>query len=77
MYGPASAEQIERVRRIDAVCRRHGVPLAAAALQFSLRDPRVHTTIIGMSKPQRLAETEALAVHPIPDGLWAEIEAVG
>lgn len=77
MYGPASAEQIERVRRIDGVCRRHGVPLPAAALQFSLRDPRVHTTIVGMSKPQRLAETEALAAHPIPDALWAEIEAVG
>ena len=76
MYGQASPEQIERVRRIDAVCRRHGVPLAAAALQFSLRDPRVHTTIVGLSKPQRLAETEALALHPIPDELWAEIEAV-
>ena len=77
MYGPASAEQIEHVRRIDAACRRQGVPLAAAALQFSLRDPRVHTTIVGMSKPQRLAETEALAAHPIPEELWAEIEALG
>jgi len=76
MYGQASAEQIERVRRIDGVCRRHAVPLAAAALQFSLRDPRVHTTIVGLSKPQRLAETEALAVHPISDEMWAEIEAV-
>ncbi len=76
MYGQASEDQIERVRRIDAACRRHAVPLAAAALQFSLRDPRVHTTIVGLSKPQRLAETEALAVHPIPDELWAEIEAV-
>src|SRR5262249_34032768 len=76
MYGPASAEQIERVRRIDAVCRRYNVPLAAAALQFSLRDVRVHSTIVGMSKPQRLAETEALATHPIPDELWAEIGLV-
>ena len=76
MYGQASPEQIERVRRIDGVCRRHDVPLAAAALQFSLRDPRVHTTIVGLSKPQRLAETEALAVHPIPNEMWSEIEAV-
>jgi len=76
MYGQASEEQIETVRRIDAVCRRHGVPLAAAALQFSLRDPRVHTTVVGMSKPQRVAETEALAAQPIPAELWAEIEAV-
>ena len=76
MYGQASQAQIDQVRRIDAVCRRYGVPLGAAALQFSLRDPRVHTTIVGISKPQRVAETEALATHPIPDALWAELEAV-
>jgi D-threo-aldose 1-dehydrogenase len=76
MYGPASPQQIERVRRMDGVCRHYGVTLGAAALQFSLRDPRVHTTIVGMSKPQRLAETEALAAVPIPDELWSAIEAV-
>jgi D-threo-aldose 1-dehydrogenase len=75
MYGQASEAQIEEVRRIDAICRRYNVPLAAAALQFSLRDPRVHSTIVGFSKPERVAETEALAAHPIPDELWAEIEA--
>jgi|SRR5579859_2684133 len=75
MYGQATPAQIDEVRRIEAVCRRHDVPLAAAALQFSLRDPRVHSTIVGMSKPQRVAETEALAAHAVPDELWAEIEA--
>ena len=76
MYQAASPEQVERARRLDVVCRRHGVPLAAAALQFSLRDPRIHSTIVGMSKPERVAQTEALARHPLPEELWAEIEAV-
>jgi D-threo-aldose 1-dehydrogenase len=76
MYSQASPKQLDLVRRIDAVCRRHGVPLGAAALQFSLRDPRVHSTIVGISKPQRVAETAALATHPIPDELWGEIETV-
>lgn len=75
MYDQASEAQIGQVRRIEAACRRHGVPLAAAALQFSLRDPRVHTTVIGISRPERVAETEALATHPIPAELWDEIEA--
>ncbi len=75
MYDQASKEQIQQVRRIEAACQRHGVPLAAAALQFSLRDPRIHTTIIGISKPQRVTETEALATHPILAELWDEIEA--
>lgn len=74
-YGQATDAQLAQVRRIEAVCRRHAVSLAAAALQFSLRDPRVSATIIGMSKPERIAETAALASHPVPPALWAEIDA--
>ena len=74
-YGQATDAQLAQVRRIEAVCRRHAVSLAAAALQFSLRDPRVSATIIGMSKPERIAETARLASHPVPAALWAEIDS--
>ena len=33
----------------------------AAALQFSLRDPRITTTIVGITKPERLDQTLELA----------------
>ena len=33
----ATPEQLERARKIDAVCKRHGVPLAAAALHCIIR----------------------------------------
>jgi len=52
------------------------VPLAAAALQFSLRNPRITSTIVGISRPERLAQTVDLARHPIPDAVWAELQAV-
>jgi D-threo-aldose 1-dehydrogenase len=52
------------------------VPLAAAALQFSLRDPRITSTVVGMARPERLAQTVDLARHPIPEALWAELEAI-
>jgi D-threo-aldose 1-dehydrogenase len=51
------------------------VPLAAAALQFSMRDPRIVSTIVGMSRPERLGQTLALAQHPIPEDLWSELRA--
>ena len=35
-YQDATPEIMERVRKIEAVCQAHGVPLAAAALQFPL-----------------------------------------
>jgi D-threo-aldose 1-dehydrogenase len=76
-YQQASPEMVSRIRRLTEICDRHGVPLAAAALQFSTRDPRITATIVGMSHPDRLAQTLALASQPIPDALWPELDALG
>lgn len=76
-YQDAPKALVEHVRKIEAICKRHEVPLAAAALQFSLRDPRVHSTIIGMTRPERVQQTLDLAAHRIPDDLWPEIDALG
>lgn len=75
-YQEAPAEMLARVRRLAEICAKHDVPLAAAALQFSTRDPRVTNTVVGMSRPSRIAETVAYATHPIPDALWDEIAEV-
>jgi D-threo-aldose 1-dehydrogenase len=75
-YGPASIGLVHRAREIARLCRRFDVPLAAAALQFSLHDPRVTSTIVGMSQPSRIDDTVAAASHPIPEELWEEIAAL-
>jgi D-threo-aldose 1-dehydrogenase len=59
-----------RAKAMEEVCTEAGVPLAAAALQFSTRDPRVTSTVVGISRPDRVAETERMASWPIPDDLW-------
>jgi D-threo-aldose 1-dehydrogenase len=76
-YENAGGAIIERARQMAAICQEYEVPLAAAALQFSLRDPRVTSTVVGMSRPERIAQTIELADHPIPDALWARLDAVG
>lgn len=76
-YQEADPVTLERVRKLDALCRQYKVPLAAAALQFSTHEPRITTTIVGMSRPERLAETVDLAHTPIPNELWPQLEAVG
>ena len=75
-YRAAPPEYVARAARMAAICERHGVPLAAAALQFSLRDPRITATIVGMSRPKRIAETISLATTPIPDECWSELAQV-
>jgi D-threo-aldose 1-dehydrogenase len=64
------------VRRVEAVCAKHGVPAGAAALQFSMRDPRIASTICGVSRPERVTQTLKWASWPIPDALWTELAAL-
>jgi D-threo-aldose 1-dehydrogenase len=72
-YRPASAAVIDRARRMEGVCAAHDVPLAAAALQFSVRDPRIASTIVGISDPARVEQTLRLLDWPIPVAAWDEL----
>ncbi len=76
VYQEASAEALDPIRAIEAICARHGVPPGAAALQFSMRDPRVTSTICGVSRPERVAQTLEWAGWPIPDAAWNELSAL-
>jgi D-threo-aldose 1-dehydrogenase len=73
-YAPASEATLGRVRKMERLCKARDVPLAAAALQFSLRDERIASTVVGMSEPQRIAQTVKLANWPIPDDLWSDLQ---
>lgn len=68
---------LERTLRIEAVCRRHGVPLAAAAIQFPLRHPAVKAVLVGARSAREMANDVALFGTTIPDELWEELKSVG
>jgi len=76
VYQEATAEVLDPVRRVEALCAEHGVPPGAVALQFSLRDVRIASTICGVSRPERVAQTLEWARWPIPDALWEELGAL-
>jgi len=76
MYDPASPDLLRRAAQMEEACHRHGLPLAAVALQFSLRDVRIASTIVGITRPERLGETLRLAQQAIPGDLWAELDAI-
>ena len=72
-YAPASPAILERTAAIEGICRRHGVPLRAAALQFPLSHPTVATVIPGARDAAEVEENLRLMAHPIPDALWLEL----
>jgi D-threo-aldose 1-dehydrogenase len=73
VYQEASDQALDPIRRIEAICAHHGVPPGAAALQFSIRDPRVTSTVCGVSRPERVAQTLEWANWPIPEAAWSEL----
>jgi D-threo-aldose 1-dehydrogenase len=77
MYAPAAEEILDRVQRIEIVCARHAVPLAAAALQFPLRHAAVASVVTGAVSPTEIEANVALMAQPIPDAFWAELVEEG
>ncbi|MCY4053308.1 MAG: aldo/keto reductase [Hyphomicrobiales bacterium] len=72
-YQPATAETLAPVQAIEEMCARHGTAPGALALQFSMRDPRVTSTIAGVSKPARVTQTLDWAQAELPEALWQDL----
>ncbi|WP_436500314.1 aldo/keto reductase [Actinokineospora sp. HUAS TT18] len=75
-YQPVRPEVRAAARRVREVCSRHGVPLLAAALQFPGRHQQVETTLLGAASSAQLAESMAALETPVPEALWAELDAL-
>ncbi|TNC72774.1 aldo/keto reductase [Rubellimicrobium roseum] len=76
-YSPAPAHVMEKVARIEAVCRDHNVPLPAAALQFVVAHPAVPSFMAGTRTVAQLDQNLAWFSHPIPPEFWADLKAKG
>jgi D-threo-aldose 1-dehydrogenase len=76
-YAPAPPEILDRVRRLEAVCASHHVPLAAAALQFPLAHPAVASVIPGIGSPAQARQAVAWLETAIPNRLWDDLRSEG
>jgi D-threo-aldose 1-dehydrogenase len=76
VYQAAGADALTPVKQVEEICARHATPPGAVALQFSMRDKRVASTVCGVSKPERVAETIRWAEYPVPEALWRELETL-
>jgi D-threo-aldose 1-dehydrogenase len=76
VYQEATDAMLDPVRRVEAVCARHKVPTGAVALQFSIRDRRVTSTICGVTRPERVRQTIEWSEWQIPQAVWDELAAL-
>ena len=76
-YAAIPPEVAARVRKLDAVCRAHGVGLAQAALQFVAAHPLVVSVIPGAVSPEEVDGNVALLAAATPAALWRDLKAEG
>ena len=75
-YRPAPVQVATAIAIMGEMAAHRGVPLAVAALQFSVRDPRITSTVVGVNSIEQWAATNTLARHPIADDLWLELDSL-
>jgi len=76
-YQNASAEILDRVSRMQAVCDRYDVPLRAAAIQFPLAHPAVVSVVIGAESRDEFAQAFEGMCWKIPPALWQDLRVEG
>ena len=76
-YADAPDEILRRAERIDEICGRNGVELAAAALAFPLAHPVVASVCVGARSPEQIERNMALYASGVPVELWDELRAEG
>jgi D-threo-aldose 1-dehydrogenase len=76
-YTKAPKDILERVRRIEAICKRHKVKLPEAALRFPLAHPSVVSVIPGGVTPQQVKLNVKTLGAKIPKAFWRGLKAEG
>lgn len=56
-----------------AFCREQGVDIAQLAIQFSVSNPDIATTLVGTASPANIEKNVRWAETPIDQGLLAEV----
>lgn len=76
-YRPAPEPILAKARKLDAICKRHNVPLNVAALQFPMAHPGVTAMVIGAENKDHVAANIKAAQVEIPAALWADLHSEG
>jgi D-threo-aldose 1-dehydrogenase len=76
-YAPATAPVIAHVAAIEETCREFGVPLPAAALQFSAAHPAIVVVLAGARTSEEFDANVAMMRLPIPTDLWTALRTRG
>lgn len=72
-WHPATDEIKAGCAAAAAFCREQGVDIAQLAVQFSLRNPHIHSTLIGSADPENMRRNVEWLDAPVDEALIAAV----
>jgi L-galactose dehydrogenase len=75
-WHPAPVEVRQQCSEAARICRERGGDLGKLALQFSLRQPAIHTTVVGTASPRRVEENVSHAQEALDEELLLEVRRI-
>jgi aryl-alcohol dehydrogenase-like predicted oxidoreductase len=72
-----NAEDVARARAMRQWCLDRGISLLALALQFCLREERIHGNPLGSQNRAELEANVAAVLTPLPEAVFADFAAAG
>ena len=76
-YASAQGHWLDKALQLQAVCDRHRVPIAAAALQFPLAHPATDIVLVGVRDIDQWRQARAHLRWPIAPEFWLELKRTG
>ena len=73
-YGPAPTHIVDKVAKIESICKDFRIPLPAAALQFPFAHPAVACVLLGLGQIAHLQRSLDLVSVDIPPAFWEALQ---
>ncbi len=68
---------VSKVRALETVCEKYGVPLGAAAIEFVLMHPAVATVVLGAQNVDEVRQNVTATSKSAPAEFWTELKQQG
>ena len=75
-WHPAPQPLVEACRRAAEYCREVGYPIEKLAVQYSVGNPRIATTLFSSANPDNVRKNLAYVSEPAPADLVAKVRAI-
>lgn len=75
-WHPAPADVTAKCAEAAAFCSSQGADLAKLALQFSVANPDIHTTVVGTASPERILENIRQIDDPLDPALLSKVQEI-